>query len=198
MHRVDESLAQSAINLDVLQLVGVLLTAMGLIVAVAALLRASRQNHEARQATLSWAIYQEYVDQRIRAARGAVQQLACSPDCVTTGQEYLERVADGSPWSGSVADSVDADVRRLLRLYNQLSILLDKRLIDDDFIFGLIGPGLLTIWPVLRPAIEYYEHYYPDASQVRWHPTPRLIYHSVPRLYERSRRWAERNGTSAH
>ena len=44
----------------------------------------------------------------------------------STWREYLERVADGPPWSGDVNDGVDADICRLLRLYNQLSILLES------------------------------------------------------------------------
>jgi hypothetical protein len=73
---IDVSRAAPALNLDVLQLAALLLTALGLLLAIAAMLRTSRQTHEARQASLSWAIYQEYAEPRIRTARGAVQHLA--------------------------------------------------------------------------------------------------------------------------
>jgi hypothetical protein len=184
--------AQSGTGSVLLQVAPILLSVLGVLVATLSLSFSLRANNRARQASLSWSIYQEYAQPRIRSARGAVQLLACSPDCPTDGEEYLRRVADGSPWENNDGDSVDAEVRRLLRFYNQLSVLLGQRLIDDDFLFTLIGPGLKTAWPTLEPALEYYEFYYLRDGRVAWQTAPRLIYNGVPVLYERCARWTAR------
>ncbi|MET7569527.1 hypothetical protein ABZT04_13645 [Streptomyces sp. NPDC005492] len=72
-----------------------------------------------------------------------------------------------------------------------MSILLAKDLIDEEFVFGLIGAGLISVWPVLRPAVGYYEHYYARSTGAEWHEAPRLIYYEVQTLYERCARWNE-------
>jgi hypothetical protein len=168
----------------------ILLTTLGLLVAAVSVRYSFRASNRARQASLSWSIYQEYSQPAIRAARGAVQMRMCSPGSPTNGVEYLDDIADGSPWKSNIDDSLDADVRRLLRFYNQLSVLIEKQLIDEDFVFTMIGPGLVTAWPVLESALAYYEFYYPRDGKVDWQTEPRLIYDGVPMVHKRYVCWS--------
>ncbi|WP_326665552.1 DUF4760 domain-containing protein [Streptomyces canus] len=184
-------LAQShgASSFDYLQTAAIVLGAVGVIVAMIQIRRDTHSSRQARQADLSWSMYVAYVDPAIRKARGTAEALAHSPQCPRDAQEYHETLADGSPWTNMTDDSKDADLRRLLRFYNQLSILLSKDLIDEEFVFGLIGAGLISVWPALSPAVSYYEHYFPHSTEPEWNEEPRLIYHEVPTLYERCVRW---------
>ncbi|MER8010400.1 hypothetical protein [Streptomyces sp. NPDC094149] len=183
---------QGSSGFDYVQTAAIIFTAVGVIVAMTQIRRDTQSSRQARQADLSWSMYLAYVDPAIRKARGTAETLAHSPQCPRDAQEYHETVADGSPWTNIIDNSQDADLRRLLRFYNQLSILLSKDLIDEDFVFGLIGAGLISVWPVLSPAVSYYEHYFPHSTQPEWHEEPRLIYHEVADLHGRCVTWNEK------
>jgi len=73
-------------------------------------------------------------------------------------------------------------MRRLLRFYNQIAVLLRQKLIDPDFVFGLIGAGLETAWPAMKPAIQYYQRYYSGVSGTELAAEPRPIYNEVAML----------------
>ena len=51
-------------------------------------------------------------------------------------------------------------IRKMLRFYHQIGILLDKGLIDADFIFQLIGDGLKTSEQGIKVATEWHQNYY--------------------------------------
>lgn len=180
---------QVSAGFDYLETAAIVLAAAGVIVAMVQIRRDTHSSRQSRQADLSWSMYLAYVEPAIRTARGTAEALAHSPQCPKDAQAYHDTIADGSPWTSDISDSRDADIRRLLRFYNQLSILLAKDLIDEEFVFGLIGAGLISVWPALRPAVDYYEHYFARSTRPEWNEEPRLIYHEVPALYERCVRW---------
>ncbi len=193
MHSVDivaQSLAIS--GLDLLQTIALFLTAGGLGLTTLQIRRESRSARELRVADLSWLMYQNYAEPTIRAARGNVEGLAHSPRCPQTAAEYKSTVADSAPWDHYEDGTLDMHMRRLLRFYNQVAILLRQRLIDDDFVFGLIGAGLDTCWPAMKPAIQYYQCYYGGPSGTELVSVPRPIYNAVIHLHESFEDWKGR------
>jgi hypothetical protein len=135
-------------------------------------------------------MYVAYSEPDIRRARSRTEALANSHECPVDARGYQITVADGWPWVGHVEGTVDADIRRLLRFYNQLAVLLQQRLIDDDFVFRLVGVGLQSAWPALNPAIAYYQYFYGHAGDRSWHNRPRPLYADIHLLRDRSVTWA--------
>jgi hypothetical protein len=135
--------------------IGALLTAViGVWIALIQLKTGHREAQASRMAEMSWQIYQAYVDPRIRNARGAAEVVSTTTPIPQTGTEYGQRYGEKERKLDD-SDDIDTNMRRLLRFYNQVGILVDKGLVDDDFVFALIGPGLKTGWPAVRTAIEW-------------------------------------------
>lgn len=183
-----------ASGFDYFQTVALLIAAASVGITAYQVRREAQLSSHARQADLSWSMYDAYIKSEIRQARGVAENLAYSEECPSTREEYLERVADGSPWreARDANESDDSYIRRLLRFYNQLAILLNKNLIDEDFVFNLVGTGLASSWSVLETAIEYYQYYYSRTGIPEWQGHPRPIYQHVPILYSRYIKWAQK------
>lgn len=162
-----------------------------LLVVVAALvaIRQLREAARTRQAELSWAMYLAYTDPAIRAARGTVESLAHQDTCPTTAQEYRLLVADEPPWDHYNSGTPDMHMRRLLRFYNQVGILLRKKLIDENFAYSLVGHGVSSCWPALAPAIEYYQQFYAGDQGTSLADRPRPIYNDVRWLHRHFEAW---------
>src|SRR3989304_208889 len=146
--------------------IGTLIVAfVGLWIAVAQLRSANRDAQAARMAEMSWQVYQAYVEPRIRDARGAAEQIAHAEPIPTSGIEYVKKYGDKRTF-GPESDlaSLDAHMRKLLRFYNQVGILMEKKLVDNDLIFSFIGPGLKSAWPAIAPAIDRYQNYYSGST----------------------------------
>lgn len=182
----------AATGFDVVQTIALVLGAGGLLLTMIQITRESRLGAQARIADLSWLMYSTYTDPVIRAARGRVESLAHAPTCPTSAEEYKSSIADDAPWDHFDDDTTDMHTRRLLRFYNQVAILTRKRLIDKDFVFGLIGPGLDTCWPALNPAIRYYQYYYGGKSGTDLEALPRPIYNEVTSLHNEYSSWIGR------
>jgi hypothetical protein len=93
-------------------------------------------------------------------------------------------------------ESLDTLMRRLLRYYNQVGILAEKKLVDDDLVFALIGPGLESAWPAVETAIDWYQNYYGGQSG-REKADPRPIHAYVASLYTRYMAWKAEAGRIA-
>jgi len=176
---------------DFIQTLALVLTAGGLVLAGLQIRRESRSANANRQADLSWNMYLSYTDPALRAARGKVEELAHSGQCPSDAAEYKTKIADDEPWKHFCDDTIDMHVRRLLRFYNQVGVLTRKGLIDQDFVFGLVGPGLDTCWPALSSAIGYYQSYYGGLGGTELANQPRPIYNEVSPLHKNFVDWSK-------
>ena len=124
--------------------VGTLLVAViGVCVAIVQLRSANRDAHTSRMAEMSWQVYQAYVEPRIRSARGAAELIAHTSPVPNSGTEYGALYAEKDIDKSNLdPETIDTLMRRLLRFYNQVGILVEKKLVDDDLVFALIGSGL--------------------------------------------------------
>lgn len=170
--------------------IGTLVVAfVGIWIAIAQLRSANRDAHATRMAEMSWQVYQAYVEPRLRDARGAAEYIALTAPVPSSGVEYGERHADKKTIvKEPEKESLDTLMRRLLRFYNQVGILIKKRLVDDDLVFAMIGPGLKSGWPAVVVAIDWYQSYYGGPSgneKAEWRP----IYAHVTELYEHYLTW---------
>src|SRR5438132_1554062 len=85
---------------------------------------------------------------------------ASHPAVARAGDDYSLQYADKNIKQEEDTESIDNRIRRLLRFYDQVGILIHKQLAEDDLVFALIGPGLEHCWPAVRSAIEWYQNYY--------------------------------------
>jgi hypothetical protein len=175
---------------SVISSIGTLIVAfIGVWIAIAQLRSANRDSHASRMAEMSWQVYQAYVEPRIRNARGAAEHIAHTAPIPTSGAEYGEQYADKQqviPEPEMV--SLDTYIRRLLRFYNQVGILVEKKLVDEHLVFEFIGSGMKTSWVAIEPAIDYYQNYYGGLSGHE-KAEPRQIYKYVTKLYKRYLAW---------
>jgi hypothetical protein len=173
-----------------IQAVTILIAVCALVLTIVQIRKDTRSALQARQADVAWSMYLTYAEGTIRAARGNVETLAHKADCPTTAQEYKDRIADDQPWQHYNDDTADMHMRRLLRFYNQVAVLVQQKLIDVDFVFHLIGSGLDTCWPALVPAIQYYQNFYAGLSGTEMAQQPRPIYNEIMNLHNRFTRWS--------
>ena len=118
--------------------------------------------------------------------------MAYSPPVPQTAVEYGERYADKDFPIQEYAN-VDVLLRRLLRFYNQVGILMEKRLVDEDFVYALIGAGLDSSWPAVSVAVQYYQRYHGGASGHEL-AEPRPIHAYVKSLHDGYLNWARTTG----
>jgi hypothetical protein len=168
---------------------GTLLVAIvGVCIAIAQIRSANRDAHASRAAEMSWQVYETYVDSKIRTARGAAEFIAHTEPVPKSGIDYGKQYAQKSIKERKDDEHFDNQMRRLLRFYNQIGILIDKKLVDDDLVFALIGPGLKSGWLAVQVAVEWYQNYYGGSSGVE-KAEARPIYIHVQKLYERYLEW---------
>ena len=175
---------------NVISSIGTLLIAfVGVWVAIAQLRSANRDSHASRMAEMSWQVYQSYIDSKIRMARGVAEYIAHTSPIPSSGFEYGEKYADKQqvmPLPETISN--DTHIRRLLRFYNQVGILMDKKLVDEDLVFEFIGSGLKSSWVAIAPAIDWYQNYYSGSSGYE-KAEPRDIYSYVIKLHNRYIAW---------
>jgi hypothetical protein len=77
----------------------------------------------------------------------------------------------------------------MLRFYHQVGILLDKKMIDPDFVFPLIGYGIETSEQGIKSATEWYQNYYAGESGHEKAKQCRGIYGNAVKLGDEYRIW---------
>lgn len=169
-----------------------LIAIIGICLALLQIRASGRDARNSRLAEISWQIYQSYVDPRLRAARGAAELVAHTDPVPTTGEEYGKKYSDKNLWMQD-DDNTDNLMRRLLRFYNQVGILVEKELVDTDFVFGLIGGGMKTSWIGVRAAIDWYQNHYGGLSGFE-RAEPRPIHAYALKLYEHYNKWEKTTG----
>jgi hypothetical protein len=178
------------IDFSALSSIGTLLVAIaGVCIAILQIRAAARDAHAARAAEIAWQIYEAYIDPAIQNARGAAELISRADPVPASGADYGQHYAQREMNSRTKEEHVDRQMRRLLRFYNQIGILVNKRLIDDDLVFALIGPGLRSGWLAVKVAVEWYQKYYAGSSGID-EADVRQIYVHIPLLYERYLSWS--------
>jgi hypothetical protein len=168
---------------------GTLIVAIvGAWIAIAQLRSAARDAHDSRAAEMSWRVYETYIDPNIRDARGAAEHIAHTQPVPKSAVDYGEQYAQKNFQDKQNNEHIDNQMRRLLRFYNQIGILIDKKLVDDDLVFALIGPGLKSGWPAVQVAVEWYQNYHGEPTGVE-KTDPRPIHIYVRKLYARYLAW---------
>ena len=174
--------------------IGTLIVAIiGIWIAIAQLRSSNRDAHASRMAEMSWQVYEAYIDPRIRDARGAAEKIAHTHPVPSSGREYGKRYSDKKI---TVVDpkkvSYDTHMRRLLRFYNQVGILVEKKLVDDDLVFGVIGAGLKSAWPAVSVAIDWYQNY--QLGEAGYQQSERRPIHAyIIKLYNQYLKWEEKH-----
>jgi hypothetical protein len=170
-------------------------TFLSVAIAIVALRRTSADAKAARTAELSWSVYQAYDSRELREGRRALNTVSRKEPVPTTGKEFGDMYVTHS-YKGSDERAVKrhakevstGSIRRMLRFYHQIGILLDKGLIDADFVFQLIGDGLKTSEQAIKVATEWHQNYYGGES-ANEKASPRAIYDQARKLPDKYSRW---------
>lgn len=171
-------------------------TLLSLAVAIMALRRASVDAKAARTAELSWNVYQAYDSRELREGRRALNTVSREQPVPATGEEFGAMYVTNS-YDGPQKDDVERrakkvskdSIRRMLRFYHQIGILLSQELIDADFVFPLIGDGLQTSERGIRVATEWHQNFYSGESGNEKAAVPRSIYELATKLPEDYDKW---------
>ncbi|HEV7903443.1 MAG TPA: hypothetical protein VGO96_06340 [Pyrinomonadaceae bacterium] len=161
---------------------------VGVCIAIAQIRSSNRDAHASRAAEMAWQVYETYIDTKIRTARDAAECIAHTEPVPKSAADYGKQYAQRGIKERMEDEHYDSQMRRLLRFYNQIGILIDKSLVDDDLVFALIGPGLKSGWLAVRVAVEWYQNYYEGSSGIE-KAEARPIYIHVQKLYERYLEW---------
>jgi hypothetical protein len=168
---------------------------VGVTIALLQLRGGRRDAQAARMAELSWQIYQAYESTDLRKGRRALNIVSRSKPIPQTGAEFgAMYVTDAYQGEGKEkvqerAKNLSAAIRRMLRFYHQVGILLDKKMIDPDFVFPLIGHGLETSEQGIKVATEWYQIYYAGESGNEKADRKRSIYGNALKLCQQYRVW---------
>lgn len=174
-----------------------IVTIVGVTIALMQLRAGRHDAHAARVAELSWQIYQTYESPEIRTARMALEDVSHVPPVPQSGEQYgqlyvLKTQSDENQgnWH-SDKESISISIRRILRFYHQIGILMDKGLIDPDFVFPLIGAGLETSSQGIKVATEWYQNYYGGVSGHEKVLQARTIYQNALKLSQQYASWKQ-------
>lgn len=171
---------------------------VGVIIAISQLRTSQRDAHAARVAELSWQIYQTYDSSPIRSGRRAIEVISHKQPIPQNGLEYGDMYVNKAEQSGFQAyeqggeDTIGGSVRRIMRFYHQVGILLEKGLIDPDFVFPLIGAGLDTSQYGIQVAADWYQNYYNSEDGHAKADKPRSIYNNAVKLIDQYKVWQHR------
>ena len=162
---------------------------LAVLIAVFELRRGQANAAAARAAELSWNIYLAYDSPELREGRRSLNTVSRSEPVPATGKEFGEMYVKRTE-----AKVSEGSIRRVLRFYHQVGILLDERLIDPDFVFPLIGDGLETSKEGIRVATQWHQNFYGGPSGQEERP-PRRIYANAVVLTEKYERWKAEIGS---
>jgi hypothetical protein len=177
----------------IISIITALTAVFGVTIALIQLQAGRKDAKASRMAELSWQIYQEYNHEYIIEARTVLENIGRNQPIPQSGEEfgamyvtlthqYKEKPREERKYS-------NVHVRRILRFYHQVGILLKKGLIDPDFVFPLIGYGLETSRHTINVACEWYQNYYGGDTGREFVPKKRDIYNYAPELCEMYNEW---------
>ena len=172
------------------------------LIAITQIRLGRRDAKAARVAELSWSIYQAYDSPELREGRRSLNNAARNVPIPASGKQFGEMYVAHN-YQGPDHDTVivnaervsSASIRRMLRFYQQVAILLEKELIDADFIFPMIGDGLEMSESAIKTATEWHRQFYSGESGNE-PAEKRAIYNKVNGLLVTHRMWKSRQGLS--
>lgn len=173
---------------------------VGIAIAVLQLHGSRRDAQAARMADLSWHIYQAYESPELREGRKALNTVSRSPPVPQNGAEfgamYVTHTYEGEHKDKvrGRAQHMSASIRRMLRFYHQVGILLNQEMIDPDFVFPLLGAGLETSEMGIKVATEWHQVYYAGESGNERAERRRDIYENAVKLCQQHQVWKQKQG----
>ncbi len=155
------------------------------IIAAIGVLVTWKVNYVNRVSSNAWEVYKLYNSEEIKRARITIRTLMQDPDwqSVTDYASYrtyfqLDLPAGLGP-GHELKKQQELDVHSLLAFYHQVGLLLEDKLLGEDFTVRLLGGGLADRWPSLALITQFY----PDRP-----------YDGMDVLYERYGTWKKRHG----
>lgn len=181
---------------SIASVVTALAAVIALSIAVVQVRNARADAHDERVASLSWNVYEAYNVKELRDGRGVLHKISRTPPIPRSGREFGEMYRTAS-YCGDDAEKVlqrardlgDFSLRPILRYYQQVGVLIEKNLVDADFIFPLIGDNLKTSEIGIRLAVEWYQNYYGGHSGTEEAPR-RNVYGKALLLLDMHQRWS--------
>lgn len=130
-------------------------------------------------------------------ARRAIEVVSNRLPVPQSGEEYGKTyVLEPTPLRNQLTEEIGerptAAVRRMLRFYHQIGILIDKGLVDSDFVFALVGPGLVTSKHGIVVTCDWYQNHWAGSTGHDKGPY-RPIYANALKLCEHYENWAKKN-----
>lgn len=130
-------------------------------------------------------------------ARRAIEVVSNRLPVPQSGEEYGKTyVLEPTPLRNQLTEEIGerptAAVRRMLRFYHQIGILIDKGLVDSDFVFALVGPGLVTSKHGIVVTCDWYQNHWAGSTGHDKGPY-RPIYANALKLCEHYENSAKRN-----
>jgi hypothetical protein len=172
---------------------------VGVTIAVLQLQGGRRDAQAARMAELSWQIYQAYESPDLREGRRALNTVSRSIPIPQNGAEfgamYVMHTYEGGDKEKvrERGKRLSASIRRMLRFYHQVGILLDKQMIDPDFVFPLVGAGLETSEYGIKVATDWHQTHYAGESGNEEAEQRREIYGNAVKLCQQYREWKKKH-----
>ena len=180
---------------DIANIIIAAVAVVGVVIAVIELGGARTDAKAARIAELAWNIYQEYDSSELRKGRRELNTISRTQPMPRSGEEFGAMYVTRS-YQGAKHEEVSSQsIRRILRFYHHIGILLDKGLIDGDFVFPLIGDGLDSSQVGIRVTTEWHQNFYGGESGHE-KAAPRRIYANAVKLIEKYEYW-NKNETAA-
>jgi hypothetical protein len=180
---------------DIANIIIAVVAVVGVVVALMQLRHGRTDAKAARIAELSWNIYQAYDSSELRKGRRELNTISRTKPAPKSGKEFDDKYVSRSDQGPVTKHFSSRSVRTMLRFYHQIGILLDKGLIDADFVFPLIGDGLVSSQDGIRAATEWYQTYYGGESG-HDKADPRPIYGNAVKLIGKYEDWKMKNETA--
>ncbi|PTL78967.1 hypothetical protein [Vitiosangium sp. GDMCC 1.1324] len=153
-----------------------------------------RETRRRRLVDMYWKIYEQYFSEASRKSREDMERVEKHFGLTHTSLEVDVAREEFGPlaerYKKELHDAQDQELRAIAsgalwrqRFLNQIGYLLEKRLIDPDLTFSLVGAGVDVDRQVIRIALAGYR---------KTHAQPNM-YRGVDLLLSRYDRWKERS-----
>jgi hypothetical protein len=153
------------------------------LVSVLAVMKQLWETEKQRHAEMAWKLFEMQSSRQMRKARETLYKVT---DNCSTPKDYLEKYFSAP--RGTSERKQHIRIRGRLRYFHQAGLLVEKKLVDTDMVFGLVGSGLKQDYQSLQMILEAIRSARSDPG----------IYDHIEYLYDRYRAWEEaRNSRSA-
>ncbi len=145
-----------------------LISIISLLLSGGALYVTSRVAKTDRLNTNTWATYEAYNSERVRAGRAAARAaMKAHPQGFASLEDYEHHFlhSASTPKHAQELREQEQHLHDLMAFYHQVGLLLKKRLVDRDFTLLMLGAGLDDRWTLLSKIPPLFEdHSKPDGD----------------------------------